>query len=310
MARAYPLLPFLSVTAGIATFSLMDAAMKSASLAGGVFNAMLLRALIGSLLMLPLWLLTGPRRPSLTVLKIHALRSAVAAGMAVLFFWGLTRLPMAEAMALSFISPLVALYLAAVLLGETIRPAAIAASLLGIAGVVVIAAARVGEGEGAAASLPGIVAVLVSAVFYAWNLILQRQQAQVAGPIEVALFQNVFVGLILLAAAPLALAVPSSFAMAVWPTAAVLRDVAIGAVLAAAALMLLSWGYARAEAQALVPLEYTAFVWAALAGWYWFAEPVTASTIAGTALIVLGCWIATRRAGAPHIPAANLPPAP
>ena len=113
MTRTHPLLPFVSVTAGIAVFSVMDATMKSASLAGGVFNAMLLRALIGSLLMLPLWLLTGARRPSLAGLRIHALRSAVAAGMAALFFWGLTRLPMAEAMALSFIAPLVALYLAA-----------------------------------------------------------------------------------------------------------------------------------------------------------------------------------------------------
>jgi S-adenosylmethionine uptake transporter len=121
MTRAQPLLPFVVVAAGIAMFSLMDATMKSASLAGGVFSAMLLRALIGSGLMLPLWLLTGPRWPGRAVLKIHALRSAVAACMAALFFWGLTRLPMAEAMALSFVAPLVALYLAAAVLGETAR---------------------------------------------------------------------------------------------------------------------------------------------------------------------------------------------
>ena len=207
---------------------------------------------------------------------------------------------MAEAMALSFISPLVALYLAAVVLGERIRPVAIVASLFGLGGVAVIAAARFREG-GAGDSLSGIAAVLVSALFYAWNLILQRQQAQVAGPVDVALFQNVFVALILVLGAPW---------FAAWPSAAVLRDVTGGAVLAAISLMLLNWGYARAEAQALVPLEYTAFVWAALAGWLWFDEAVTASTLVGTALIVLGCWIATRKSGAPLVPAANLPPAP
>jgi S-adenosylmethionine uptake transporter len=90
----------------------------------------------------------------------------------------------------------------------------------------------------------------------------------------------------------------------------VLREVTGGAVLAAISLMLLSWGYARAEAQALVPLEYTGFVWAALAGYLLFDEAVTASTIAGTALIVLGCWIATHKTGTPHVPSANLPPAP
>jgi S-adenosylmethionine uptake transporter len=301
MTRTHHLMPFLSVAAGIATFSVMDATMKSASIQAGVYNAMLLRAGIGSLLMLPLWLLAGGRWPRFAVLRIHALRAAVAAMMAALFFWGLVRLPMAEAMALSFISPLVALYLAAALLGETIRPAAILASLFGIAGVGVIAAGRLGESGGLAASAPGIAAVLASAVFYAWNLVLQRQQALLAGPVEVALFQNVFVGAIL------ALAMAW---FANWPTAGVLRDVTAGAVLAAVALMLLTWGYARAEAQALVPLEYTAFVWAALAGRLWFGEAVTAATVAGTVLIVFGCWIATRRTGAPHVPAANLPPAP
>jgi S-adenosylmethionine uptake transporter len=300
VTRAASPLPFLSVAAGIAAFSAMDAMMKGASLAGGVYNAMLLRSAIGSLLMLPAWLLAGGRLPRGGVLRIHALRSAVAALMAGLFFWGLVRLPMAEAMALSFISPLVALYLAAVLLGETIRPAAIVASLFGLAGVGVIAAARIAATGGLAASLPGIAAVLLSAVFYAWNLILQRQQALVAGPVEVALFQNVFVGLFLIPGAPW---------FAAWPSPPALAEIAIAALLAVTALMLLSWGYARAEAQALVPLEYTGFVWAALAGWLWFAEPVTLATVAGTVLIVFGSWIATRRAAAPPpVPAAGLPP--
>lgn len=320
MTRAHPLLPFLSVTTGIATFSMMDALMKSASTEAGVYTALLLRAGAGSLLMLPIWLLAGGRRPALPVLRIHLLRSAVVAAMAGLFFWGLVRLPMAEAMALSFIAPLVALYLAAAVLGETIRPAAIAASLFGIAGVAVIAAARIGDHRDLAESGAGIAAVLLSAVFYGWNLILQRQQALVAGPVDVALFQNVFVGLILLVAMPFILLLqnvfPDAFALIggvwtpAWPSEAVLRDVIGGAVLAAISLMLLSWGYARAEAQALLPLEYTAFIWAALAGRVWFGEAVTASTLAGAGLIVLGCWIATRRTGEPHVPAANLPPAP
>jgi S-adenosylmethionine uptake transporter len=275
--------------------------MKSASMAAGVYNALLFRALVGTALIVPVWLVVGGRWPNAAVLRIHALRSAVVACMAGLFFWGLVRLPMAEGMALSFISPLVALYLAAVLLGETIRPAAVLASIFGLAGVLVIALARFGESGAGAETAWGIAAVLGSAVFYAWNLILQRQQALVAGPLDVALFQNLFLALILIGPAPW---------FAVWPGTAVLRDVTAGAVLAAVALMLLSWGYGRAEAQALLPLEYTAFIWSALAGWLWFDEAVTVYTLAGTALIVFGCWIATRRVGEPRVPAANLPPAP
>ena len=59
--------------------------------------------------------------------------------------------------------------------------------------------------------------------------------------------------------------------------------------------MLLAWGYARAEAQVLVATEYTAFIWAALMGWLWFDEKVTASTLGGVILIVAACWIAARR---------------
>jgi len=45
-------------------------------------------------------------------------------------------------------------------------------------------------------------------------------------------------------------------------------------------------------------VEYTAFIWAALFGWLFFAEPVSVSTLLGTALIVTGCIVSTRNAKA------------
>ena len=59
--------------------------------------------------------------------------------------------------------------------------------------------------------------------------------------------------------------------------------------------MAIAWAYARAEAQALVPIEYSGFLWASVLGWAFFREPVTLPTIAGTVLIVGGCWLATRK---------------
>ncbi len=287
MARAHPILPFIAATAGICTFSMMDAMMKGASIAAGVYSALLLRCAFGTLLMLPVWLLSGARWPEREVLRVHLLRSTVVAGMALLFFWGLVRIPIAEAIALSFIAPLIALYLATVLLGEIIQPKAVVASLLGLGGVVIIAAARLGGDALNAQSVWGIGAVLASAVLYAWNLVLQRQQAQIAGPQEIALFQNLLVAAILGLAAPWLLH---------WPGVAALRDIVLAAALAGASLLLLSWAYARAEAQALVPVEYTGFIWAALFGWLKFGEPVGLATLAGVALIVSGSWIAARRA--------------
>ncbi len=260
--------------------------MKAAALAGGVYMALLARSVIGAALMLPVWLVAARGRSSRAALRLHGLRSAVVTGMALLFFWGLTRLPMAEAMALSFIAPLIALYLAAVLLGEKIQRAAVIASLSGLLGVSVIALARASEGGWEPRALDGVAAVLASAVLYAWNLILQRRQALVAHPVEVALFQNLFVALYLAPAAPW---------LAAWPGVAALHAGTLAAALGSVALMLLTWGYARAEAQRLVPIEYSGFIWAALFGWLWFGEAVTLATLGGTLLIVAGCWIAARR---------------
>ncbi|MDP3906688.1 DMT family transporter [Novosphingobium sp.] len=278
--------PFIAVTVGIALFSVMDGLMKNASIAAGAYNAMLFRSLIGTALMFPLWKLRGGVWPDSAAMKLHALRGAISGAMATTFFWGLVRVPMAEGIALSFIAPLIALYLAAVLLGETIGKRAILASLLGLAGVLVIAAARLGEQAMSADAAWGIGAILISAVLYAFNLILQRKQALLAGPAEVALFQTVFVALFLGLAAPWLAAVPGTRA---------LLDIGAGAVLAMISLMIISWGYGRAETQVLLPIEYTAFIWAAIIGWFMFAEPVTLPTIIGVVLIVIGCWIAAPR---------------
>lgn len=290
--RHHVVLPFVIAASGIALFSVMDAVMKSASLAVGAYNAMLFRSGFGVLLMLPLWLGTGGRWPDGAALRLHALRGAISAAMATSFFWSLIRLPLAEAIALSFIAPLIALYLAAVMLGEKIGRNAILASLLGFSGVLVIGAGRLGRQALNEDALWGIIAVLVSAVLYAFNLILQRKQAQVASPQEVALFQMGFAGLFLALGAPWLAAVPSL---------PVLGGLAAGAGLAAVSLMLLSWAYGRAEAQVLLPVEYTAFIWAALLGWLVFDEAVTAETLAGVVLIVIGCWIAARKSAPAHI---------
>lgn len=278
-------LPVLSVVAGIGTFSAMDAAIKGASIAVGVFTALLLRNVFGTLLTVPLWLAAGRPLPCRKVLFVHAQRAAITASMAALFFYGLVRIPMAEGIAISFVAPILALYFAAAMLGERIRPQAIFASVLGIIGVLVIGAGRFGSGTYSEEAIRGTAAILCSALFYAVNLVLQRKQALLAGPVEIALFQNGIVALIFLAFSPWLAALPDTGS---------LRMILAGAALATSALLFLSWGYARAEAQVLVPVEYTGFLWAALFGWLIFGERVGAPTIAGAVLIVIGCLIATK----------------
>ncbi|ABF53568.1 DMT family transporter [Sphingopyxis alaskensis] len=291
-----PVIPFLIACAGIATFSAMDVLMKGLSINIGAYNAVLWRTGAGALLSGLIYFASRPKWPGQATMRIHAWRSLFVAGMALCFFWALARLPIAEAIAIAFVAPLMALYMAAIFLGEKIGPRSIAASLLGLIGVIVIVAGKLG-GDYSDEALLAVGAVFLSAVFYAYNLVLARRQAKMAEPLEIAFFQNAFVTAILAVGAPWFLAVPA---------ASHAPHIAGAAALATASLLLLSWAYARAETQILATTEYTGFLWAMLFGWMFFDEAVTWPTIAGAFLIVAACLIVTRKAphGDPIEPAA------
>lgn len=283
-------LPFAAACLGIALFAAMDTTMKTLSISLGAYGATLIRQMIGGSLAAIPYLLTREGWPTRAAMRFHLVRGLVGASMATTWFYGLARLPMAEAVALSFFAPLVALYLAAVVLGEKIGRSSILASLLGLLGVAVLLWARLSDGG--ERHLDGVIAIMVSALLYAWNLILMRQQAQVARATEVAFFQNAVSGAWLLAALPIALAVaPHGLIM---PQGEQWLLLILGALLTVASLFLLSWAYARAEAQVLVPVEYSAFLWLALLGAIFYDEALTATTLIGAALIVTGCLIAAR----------------
>lgn len=276
---------FLIAITGILLFSMMDAVMKAQALALGTFNAMFWRMAMGALFVSVLYLPTRPRLASGKVLKIHFIRAGLTAVMAYLFFFGLTRVPLAQAIGLSFVAPIVTLFLAVPMLGEQIGANAKLAAVLGFGGVMTVVGGEV-LGDHRDGDLLGMLSILFSALLYGVNLILQRMQALIAKPLEIAFYQNLIVFFILLMAAPFFLVVPTEFAH--WGGSA------LAAAFAVASLMLMSHAYSQAEAQRLVAVEYTAFIWAAILGWWFFAEPVTARTLLGTGLIVLGCLISAR----------------
>ena len=286
MAQQRIILPIIAALLGIGFLSLMDAVMKGAALAAGTYSAAVLRSAIAAVLVTPLWLGTGGRWPERTVLKLHLLRGTISAFMALSFFYALTKLPIAEAIAISFVAPLITLYFAAILLGETIRREAITASVLGLSGTIVIVSGRLSVANYDTETLKGIGAILFSALLYAYNFIVIRRQALVSSPLEATTFHSGVACLVLLVFAPWFLAIPAP---------AIFGDIAMAAVLTLCGSLAITWAYARAEAQALVPMEYTGFLWAALFGWLFFREPIGLTTIAGTVLIVIGSWIAAKR---------------
>jgi S-adenosylmethionine uptake transporter len=269
----------------------MDMVMKGLTLAIGTFPSLLWRSLIATAVAAIPFLVTRNSWPKGTALRLHVLRGTMMVPMAVLFFWGLARVPMAQAIALTFIAPLIALVLAAAILKEPIGKRTVGGSLAAFAGVVIIFIGQARADLGPT-TLVGSFAILGSAIIYAFNIIVMRRQAQHAGPIEIAFFQNLVVGAVLLASAPVVAApqLPSGH----W------IELIVAAALAIGSLMLLGWGYARAGAAYLSTTEYTAFLWAMLLGWLRFGEHVSPFTLLGATLIVVGCLIAARTRKVEH----------
>jgi S-adenosylmethionine uptake transporter len=289
MNRSSSAIAFAVACAGVAIFSAMDAVVKGLALTIGTYNTLLWRSFAGVVVSIVPWMMRRPPLPSRAAIWLHVQRGAVSAVMAMLFFWGLARTPMAQAIALSFIAPLIAQGLAVVMLGERMKPGALLGSLLALAGVIVILAGQANMAMSADALL-GAGAVLLSALCYAYNIILMRRQAQVADPYEVACLQNVAVALCLALASPWWAEVPDVRHAPM---------IIIAALLATISLFLLSWAYARRQASYLAPTEFTAFLWASLFGYLIFAEHLYLTTVAGAALIVAGCLVAARAAPEP-----------
>ena len=278
--------PVLLAALGVLLFSLLDAVMKAQALAMGTYNAMFWRMAFGVFFALLLFFPSRVKPISGQLLKIHLLRAALTTLMTYLFFFSLTRIPLAQAIGLSFIAPIITLFLAAPLLGERIQSNAKIAATLGFMGVVVVVGGEL-LSLNADSDLLGLSAVLLFALLYALYLILQRKHSLMASPMEIVFYQNIMVFGILLLGAPFFVSLPANAAQ--WGGAALAAAFAMGS------LSLMSMAYRSAEAQKLISIEYTAFIWAALLGWLFFAEGLSIQTLLGTGLIVAGCLANLRR---------------
>ena len=287
-------LPFVIAAAGIGLFSIMDAFMKSLVLAMGVYNALVWRTGTSVIFGALAWRASGGGGwPSRRALRLHLLRGGLTAGMATLFFWGLARVPMAQAIALTYVAPLLALLLGALLLGERVGRRVTGASVAALVGVgVILAGVSRASHDAGPEVLHGAAAIIASAILYALNLIVARLQSQAARPGEIALIQSAVVTAILLLAAPWLLHLPPAGEW--WKIVA-------GAALATGSLFLLGWAYAHGEAGYLSTTEYTSFVYAAALGWAVFGERVASTTLAGAAIIVAACLYGARRPAPPPV---------
>jgi S-adenosylmethionine uptake transporter len=282
----HPLKAFAAALAAVAILSIMDAVMKHLVLAIGIIAVSIWRSLANLIIAALLYLPRQAPWPDRKTLTIHIARGILVTLMAVLFFWGIGRVPLAQAIALTFIAPLIALLLADLFLQERIGGRSIAGSIGAFAGVIVIVLGQARAELGPKALL-GSAAIIASALCYAANIVVMRRQALAAKPLEINFFQCVTVMAVWLIALPLA-------GLPEWP-AGQAGWVVVASLMSTVGGLLFAWAYARAEASYLAVTEYSAFLWAAALGWIVFQEPVSLYTLAGAALIVGGCLVAARR---------------
>ena len=282
----HPLRAFAVALAAVAVLSIMDAVMKHLVLAIGIIAVTVWRAIANLGISAALYLPKRAGWPSRSTIRIHVARGLIVTVMAFLFFWGIGRVHLAQAIALTFIAPLVALLLAAGFLHERIGRLSILGSLLAFAGVLVIVIGQAQADLGPDALL-GTLAIIGSALTYAVNIVLMRHQALAAKPLEINFFQSLTVMAAWLLALP-AIGLPA-LPSGEW------QWIAVAALLSTSGTLLFAWAYARGEASYLAVTEYSAFLWASVLGWIVFHEQVTGYTLAGAALIVCGCLLASRR---------------
>lgn len=216
-------------------------------------------------------------------------RGAAVALATLCFFLGVMAMPLADATAIQFSSPIMTALLAPLVLGERTHRTTWAATLLAFAGVLVVLRPNVTE-IGLAALFP------IGAAFgMSWLMMLNRMTAG-AAPVMVMQFLLAAVAAPLLVGAAVTLHLSGLVEIGPpsWPTVAKCLAVAIFATLGHS---LIFAAVARASASVVAPMTYVQLLVAAGLGWLWFGDAPDAATFGGAALIIAGgllLWRAQR----------------
>ncbi len=281
--------PLVLAMAGVMLGCAMDAMVKSLGLVYGVVLIAASRYVFGSIFSGATAMAMQLKLPNVSGLRRHALRAVVIAACSLLFFNCLTILPIAEATVLIFCAPLMIAPLAAWLLHEKIRPAAMLALAVGFAGVLVTVQGAEDAGENVR-RLEGGASGVGAAVLYALSMVLLRQLARNDHAVTTAFLSNLFPAIYLL---------PVAIALGVTPAMTDLPLFALTGLTGFAMWFMLTSAYSRAQAQNVAAAEYTALIWSALLGYVFFAEIPRWQIWAGAAVVIaavmMSAWDARQR---------------
>jgi drug/metabolite transporter (DMT)-like permease len=193
-------------------------------------------------------------------------------------FSALARLPVVDATAISFVSPLITVAMSAIFLKERVRVYRWSAVLAGFVGVLVMLAPHLDIGHSAVATAGAVGAALglAGAFFSATSTIQTRAMTASETTSSIVLYFSLICTFAGLATWPFGWVTPT------WPEFAAL--VVIG-IFGGLAHIFLTESYRLAPASLVAPFDYTSLLWASLLGYLVFSEVPTIAVFIGGAII-------------------------
>ena len=259
------------VTLGSFTLVVMATVVKHLGSRLDSFEILFFRNVVGFLCVLPLFV-SDPMEPFRTKKFFgHFLRGATSAIGNACFFWTITNLLLADAMALQFSRPLFMIPLAMMFLGEVAGWRRIAVTVVGFMGIVLYARPFTGGFDG------GVLIGALGALGGGLVLICIKQLAKTE-PTRVIMFYYALWNALL--ALPTAL---WGWKDPTWSEAVLLIGVGI---LGISGQSLITTGFTIGAATALVPLDYSRIVYSAVLAYLLFGEVPDVWSYAGMTLII------------------------
>jgi drug/metabolite transporter (DMT)-like permease len=259
------------IVVGTLLFSLNDAAVKRLGRAISPEEITFVRFVLGAVLLTPVFVRMGWQRLKTDRLGTHVLRACIASVAQFGSYYAIIHMLLASVTAIGFSRPLFQTCLALWLLKEAVSGKRWGATAVGFLGVLIMI--RPGAGTFEPASLVAIAAT----VLFALTIILIRQLSRTEPTPRILFYYHLVSAAIFAGPAIHGWVTPDK-------TQAVLLF-CVGA-LTTAAMWCFVRGYSLGETSFIGPIEYVRLVYAALIGYFIFAELPDAWTWAGAGIIV------------------------
>jgi drug/metabolite transporter (DMT)-like permease len=211
----------------------------------------------------------------------HVLRGTVGVTAMSLGFFGLTRLPLPEAVILNYANPLIVVVFGAIFLKETVRLYRWSAVAIGFVGVLIISWPKLtlvsGAGLFGAEEALGVLAVLGAAAVGAVAMLLVRRLVNTETTSTIVMWFSMTATVLSLATIPF-----GWDPLTAWQAAFLIAAGICGGL----GQMLLTQSYRHADVSTIAPFEYSSMLIAIVVGYYAFGNVPTGETIIGGAIVV------------------------